>query len=114
MGKPATCAECGAALIQPETGRPRAYCSAPCRRLAERKIKVAEQMLARARRSEQTARYRVAMGWAQEQATFWAAEVKRCEAELRALLAGAGDDDGQGDEAEAPAAGSTLARRRRG
>jgi hypothetical protein len=112
-GKPDSCAECDAELVQPLTGRPRVYCSAPCRRLAERKIKVGEQLLARARRQEQTARAHLAAGWSNsEEAKFWVGEVKRCEAELAALLAGAGDDSAS-DEAEASAAAATLRSRRR-
>lgn len=111
--KPEGCAECAAQLVQPETGRPRAYCSTACRRLAERKLKVAEQVLARARRQEQTARARLAAGWSNgKEAKFWAEEIGRCEAALAALLRGAGDDEGSG-EAEASAAAATLRGRRR-
>jgi hypothetical protein len=113
--KPEGCAECGTALVQPLTGRPRAYCGAPCRRLAERKLKHADQLLARARRQEQTERARAAQ-WESPQGRsavkFWQAEVKRCEADLAALLAGA-EDEGSSDEAEASAAAATLRSRRR-
>jgi hypothetical protein len=103
-----TCASCGGQLEQSGTGRPRAYCSAVCRRLAERKLRVAEQLLTRARKQEQDARRRAAGGFGGEVAAWWAAEVARCEAELAALLAAA-DSDGD-DPSEAAA---VLARQRR-
>jgi hypothetical protein len=113
--KPDSCAECAVPLIQPLTGRSRAYCSVPCRRLAERKVKVGEQLLARARRQEQDARAKAAQ-WdsphGRSAVKFWQAEVKHCEAELAGLLAGAGDDSAS-DEAQASAAAATLRSRRR-
>ena len=112
--KPQACASCGGPLEQPGTGRPRAYCSTACRRLAERKLKVAEQLLARSRREEQKARAKVAQ-WDSAQGRsavkFWAGEVACCEAELTALLLGAGDDSGS-DEAQVSAAAATLRGRR--
>lgn len=96
-----TCAECGAELAQSATGRPRTYCSVPCRRLAERKLKVAEQLLARARREEQKVRGLMVTtnnpASRRKEAEFWAGEAGRCEAALAALLRGAGEDDGSGE-----------------
>lgn len=103
--KPESCASCGAALDHSATGRPRTYCGAGCRRLAERKIAVAQRLLIRARTKEQDMRARIVQvgksNVHQEQrdvAAFWAAEAASHEAELAALLslelADAGDRKG--------------------
>lgn len=41
------CVECGAALAQPATGRPRRFCSAACRRLREVRRRRIERELQR-------------------------------------------------------------------
>ena len=90
------CAICGADLAQPDVGRPRRYCGAGCRRLAERRIRIAEQLLTRARKAEQDARLRVEIDdWdvLRKRLAFWAAEVARLDLELRDLLAGDAEDD---------------------
>lgn len=109
--KAESCAICGITLLHPDTGRPRIYCSDGCRRLAERRIVVATQLLARARRKEQDARHVAASGFGKEGAQWWRAEVARCAAELAALLAGRAPDSE--DEAEASQAAAKLASRRR-
>lgn len=112
--KPPACAICGAELDQPATGRPRRYCSPTCRRMRERRLKAAESLLMRAMKREQDARYRAETDtWqaTKDAAAWWAREVERLGAELRDLLTVA-DDQGD-DDAEAHAAASLLARRRR-
>lgn len=112
--KPAACSICGAELDQPDTGRPRTYCSTTCRRMRERRLKAAEQLLVKAMKAEQDARYRYeTSGYHPDPAAarWWAAEVERRTAELRDLLA-AGDDQTGDDDDQAHAAASLLARRR--
>lgn len=87
--RPDRCASCRAELEQPVTGRPRTYCGIACRRLAERKILLAERLLSRAAVKEQDCRAadaRFGYGADSKEVKFWQAEVARCEAELAALL----------------------------
>jgi hypothetical protein len=91
------------------TGRPATYCTPACRRAAEFALRRAQVLLTRAQRAEQDAGLGVATGGsyrAEDDAarlTFWRSEVKRLRDEIRALLAGVGDD-------ETPAAAPTPQR----
>jgi hypothetical protein len=105
------CPECGSPLPSGKgTGRPATYCTPVCRRAAEFALRRAQVLLTRAQRAEQDAALAVAIGGSYRAAddagrlTFWRSEVKRLRDEIRALLAGAGDED------ETPAAAPTPQR----
>jgi hypothetical protein len=97
--KPSECVSCGCLLDQPETGRPRVYCSVPCRRAAEYELRRVQSLLLTAERSHQRARERHEVESFDRPSTrralkWWAGEVAQLKARQRALLAGARDDDG--------------------
>ena len=108
---PKQCPECGSPLPSSKTtGRPATYCTPVCRRAAEFALRRAQVLLTRAQRAEQDAALAVAIGGSYRAAddgdrlAFWRSEVKRLRDEIRALLAGAGDED------ETPAAAPTPQR----
>ena len=108
---PKQCPECGSPMPSAKsTGRPATYCTPVCRRAAEFSLRRAQVLLTRAQRAEQDAGLAVATNGsyrAEDDAarlTFWRSEVKRLRDEIRALLAGVGDED------NAPAAAPTPQR----
>jgi|GEM_PF-2549145 len=97
---PKQCPECGSPMPAAKgTGRPATYCTPVCRRAAEFALRRAQVLLTRAQRAEQDAALHVATGGsyrAEDDAarlTFWRSEVTRLRGEIRALLAGAGDEN---------------------
>jgi hypothetical protein len=108
--KPAACGICGDELEQPEVGRPRRYCGPACRRMAERRVRIAEQLLTRALKAEQDAMAHLAAapGWDEweKRAAYWRGESVRLDAELRDLL-----NEDPGDDVRAAA--KLLSRERR-
>ena len=66
-----TCATCQASLTQPATGRPRVFCSVPCRRVAESEVRRIE------RRLEQLDDYLTTAG-----RTAWAFTPRQHEADM--------------------------------
>ena len=103
------CPECGSPMpAAKSTGRPPTYCTPVCRRAAEFALRRAQVLLARAQRAEQDAALAVAIGGSYRAAddgdrlTFWRSEVKRLRDEIRALLAGAGDEDNAQTAAPTP------------
>jgi hypothetical protein len=105
------CPECGSPMpAAKSTGRPPTYCTSVCRRAAEFALRRAQVLLTRAQRAEQDASLAVATGSNYQAAddaarlAFWRSEVQRLRDEIRALLAGAGDED------ETPAAAPTPQR----
>jgi hypothetical protein len=106
---PKQCPECGSPLPSGKaTGRPATYCGAVCRRSAEFALRRAQVLATRAQRAEQDAALAVATGGSYRASddgarlTFWRSEVTRLRGEIRALLAGAGDEDNT--QAAAPTA----------
>jgi hypothetical protein len=98
--KPSECVSCGALLDQPETGRPRVYCSVPCRRAAEYELRRVQSLLLTAERHDQRARAAHEIDSFDRPSTrrmlkWWAGEVAQLKARQRALLAGARDEDGK-------------------
>ncbi len=99
--RPSQCVMCGGELPEPaSTGRPRSYCSMPCKRAAEYELRRAQSLLLSAERSEARERS-LALGvdhsWKgqrhKDAAKFWAGEVERLQGRLVVLLSGAGDED---------------------
>jgi hypothetical protein len=97
---PKQCPECGSPLPTAKTtGRPATYCTPVCRRAAEFALRRAQVLLTRAQRGEQDAALAVATGSNYQAAdnasrlAFWRLEVQRLKEEIRALLAGAGDEN---------------------
>ncbi len=108
---PRKCPECLSPMPAAKTtGRPATYCTPVCRRAAEFSLRRAQVLLTRAQRAEQDAALAVATGGSYRAAddagalAFWRSEVKRLRDEIRALLAGVGDED------ETPAAAPTPQR----
>jgi hypothetical protein len=96
--KPAECVSCGSLLSQPATGRPRVYCSVPCRRAAEYELRRVQSLLLTAERREQQARAAHELEIYDRASTrrhlkFWTAEVARLKDQQRTLLSGVRDDD---------------------
>jgi len=88
---------CGSLLDQPETGRPRVYCSVPCRRAAEYELRRVQSLLLTAERHEQQCRAAHEIDSFDRPSTrralkWWTGEVAGLKARQRALLAGGRDD----------------------
>jgi hypothetical protein len=94
--KPSTCARCGGALTQPDTGRPRVYCSTACRRDVEYELRRVSALLLTAEKSEQRSRLAAASEpgtWAASASSAWAGEVDALRQRLRVLLADAAAEE---------------------
>lgn len=96
MEKRDSCAVCGAALVQPRTGRPRVYCGEVCRRQVEFKLKRVNAQLLEAEKRTMRARAEIAANpdagfqraRPERELAAWAVEVERLRGELAALLMG--------------------------
>lgn len=103
------CAKCSAPLIQPATGRPRRYCSTPCRKLGEHEVRRLVRRLERTENDAAKAALEAELidvrpgYWpsdskrehrraAERKAELLAIEVQRLEGRLRQLVGGDADD----------------------
>lgn len=85
MTEHTNCIKCGAAIEQPATGRPRAYCSTGCRRAAEKEIIRLNDRLATLEKLAMNARLGYGLATSAD-ARAIEAEILRAESRLRALL----------------------------
>lgn len=79
------CIKCGTPLQQPDTGRPRAYCSAGCRRAAEKEIGRLNDHL----KALETRRMETRLGYGLHSDRDLASleiEIERAEARMREIL----------------------------